>query len=399
MEQGTKMNVDWKDMEQEVTLQLAVSQKKLDQMIQQIQEWATPRNHPNEWLAAQKKKKEAEAFYQLEKERLQFFISFWETLKQMKEKSSFIQLLPNLFSKDWECDGILLTTGGVYVFHLLPYQLTGFSLEHPLLHVAGAKPVPVFHKDKVSSIIHEDEPYSISFEKGLEKMWVLGQDREKVHYLQRKLSIPSLPVYELYVAPFGARNIRFLFDETVIASFEQISGLLQNLNIQPDTEQFENQQKLFYELSSYARPYEINLLSAQKTTRSVNKSMSGLEAQPMTETRPIEPKADKPLAVPHLMETFTNDVVQTAEAVSQPRDETVPQPIVEPSSPPSKAEPEWNMDKEESFSQKINHLFDENEQITLVPKSRKKSKDQFLDRLLDKLFGKKTASRHNHRKK
>jgi hypothetical protein len=385
MEQGTKINEDWKDMEQEVTLHLAASQSRLDQMIQQIQAWTTPRHQPTEWLAAQKKKIEAEAFYQLEKERLQFFVSLWETLKQMKEKSPFIQLLPTLYTKDWECDGILLTTGGVYVFHLLPCRLTEFSLEHPILSVTGAKPVPVFQQENT---------YSIAYEKGLAKLWILGQDREKIHHLQKKLAIPSLPVYELYVAPFGARNIRFLFEETAIASSEQIFGMLQNLTIQPNREQFENQQKLFYDLSIYARPYEISLLSAQKTVRRVSPQAYTIETEQsiVQAEPPVEVKMTESPLIPSADEAIPATASSPFESVELP---------VEEQRVPLPPEPEESLRLGEGavLSQKINDLFVENEQITLVPKSRKRAKESFTDHLLNKLFGKKSSQKHSHRKK
>ncbi|MEW9667772.1 hypothetical protein [Ammoniphilus sp. 3BR4] len=157
-----------------------------------------------------------------ERNRLQFTVSFWSLLEAVNDSTPYTHLLPISDHSDRFFDAVLLSPGGVYLYYLLPYELTYLSVLPDRL-VCNAL--------------------------GKETELVFGDGRKMIRKIQRDRELAALPVYECYVVPEGGKNVRYVLEDTLILSFEHYPRLFESFAFREHTAHQESQLKLFGYLS------------------------------------------------------------------------------------------------------------------------------------------------------
>lgn len=186
-----------------------------------------------------------------ERNQLQYKLSFWSLLQAVNDSTPYTHLLPVLDRTDPFFDAALLSPAGVYLYYLLPYELTNLS---------------VMPDRVVCSAL------------GKETEFFLGYGRKLIKNIQRERDLATLPVYECYVVPEGGNNVRYVLEDTLILSFEHYPALFENFAFREHPAHQESQFKLL--------GYLISLISGPKE-----------EVEAFEETPPLIAETDKNVEV------------------------------------------------------------------------------------------------------
>jgi hypothetical protein len=163
--------------------------------------------------------------------RLDRLISLWEQLESIQQKFPHVQYLPRVEFEGWECDGMLLSSHAIYVFHLLPEKIDQLKIPYPELQVNCTE----WYEENVERVL---------------RTWTMGTSRTKLNDIRKRLGLPTTTVYEFYVAANHYPKLRHILEETLVASSSVIEKILSSLTYKENDSMFANQ-LIFYRFFTY----------------------------------------------------------------------------------------------------------------------------------------------------
>lgn len=161
-----------------------------------------------------------------EKEEGLLLLSLWKVLQRISEQHPSLLLLPCVERGDWKCEAILLSHGGIYVFHLLPIHMIGIEIQFSGIKV-----------QLDNAPIHE-------------VFYPLGKSGLFLEGLQHELYGSSLSVYEFYIASEQQADLCFTHHGHLMISISQLEDLFSRYEFRPDPSRERTQKEVYQNLTN-----------------------------------------------------------------------------------------------------------------------------------------------------
>jgi hypothetical protein len=138
---------------------------------------------------------------QQRKAQFDFLMELWKFLTSVSEKEKYLTVLPGFKIDEIKCDAVMISAGGIYLYHLLPHDATQLNLVWPRL---------------------------IAYHAGEAWEEQLETSRKSMSAFIRHLGHNHKPVYQIYIAP-PSFNGRYALEDNLILNLDQLSHYFQNL--------------------------------------------------------------------------------------------------------------------------------------------------------------------------